>query len=93
MKNYEAIFIIKPDLKDEDVKGVLKAIGESITKNGGAIKKEENWGKRPLAFSIKKYKEGYYYKADFSSPPEGISKLEEAYKLNADILRLMITKR
>ncbi|MBI4974390.1 MAG: 30S ribosomal protein S6 [Candidatus Omnitrophica bacterium] len=93
INNYEGLFIINPELKEDDIKNVSKLIGDSITKNGGSLTKEENWGKRLLAYSIKKFKEGYYYKADFSAPADAIAKLEAAYKLNADILRMMITKR
>lgn len=93
MNNYEGLFIIKPDLKEEDVKNTFKIIGDSVTKSGGTIKKEELWGKRLLAYSIKKFKEGYYYRLDFSLAPDAVSKLEAAYKLNADILRTMITRR
>lgn len=94
MNDYEAIFIIKPDLKEEDVKGVFKSIVEAIIKNGGNIKKEEPWGKRQLAYPVKKFKEAYYYKVDFSAPPAAITKLEAAYKLSDEtILRTMITKR
>lgn len=93
MNNYEALFIIKPDLKEEDVKNVFKQINETVTKNGGEIKKEESWGKKQLAFPVKKFKEGYYYKLDFTAQGPSISKLEEIYKLNADILRAMITRR
>jgi len=93
MGDYEAIFVIKPNLKEEEVKNTVKAISEAITKNSGAVKKEEAWGKKPLTFSIKKFKEAYYYRVDFSAPPAAISKLDTAYKLNADILRTMITKR
>lgn len=91
--NYEGVFIVKPDLTEEDAKGVFKAIGDSITKNSGSVKKDEVWGKRPLAYAVKKYKEGYYYKVDFTSPPGAISKFEAACKLNAAILRAMITRR
>ena len=93
MNNYEGLFIMKPDLKEDDLKNVIKAIGESVTKSGGAVKKEENWGKRQLAYPIKKAKEGYYYKLDFEAQAASISKMEEIYKLNADILRAMITRR
>lgn len=93
MNNYEGLFIVKPDLKEDDVKMAFKAIGDCVTKAGGAVKKEETWGKRSLAYSIKKFKEGYYYKLDFSAPPEALSKLEAGYRLNADILRTMITRR
>jgi small subunit ribosomal protein S6 len=93
INNYEGIFIIKPELKEEDVKNVFKTVGETVSKNGGSIKKEESWGKRQLAYPVKKAKEGFYYKLDFSAPSEAIAKLEAAYKLNADILRTMITRR
>jgi small subunit ribosomal protein S6 len=93
MENYEGIFIIKPEIKDEDVKNVFKVISESVTKNGGAIKKEEPWGKKPLLYPVKKAKEGHYLKLDFSAPTSAIAKLEEAYRLNGDILRTMITRR
>ena len=93
MGNYEGLFIIKPDIKEEDTKNTFKAINDSVTKSGGTVKKEEAWGKRQLAYPVKKFKEGYYYKLDFSSPTDAIVKIEEASRLNADILRTMITRR
>ncbi len=93
MENYEGLFIIKPDLKDEDVKNIFKIIADSVVKFSGSVKKEETWGKKQLAYPVKKFKEGYYYKLDFTAPTNVISKLEEAFKLNDDILRTMITRR
>ncbi len=94
MNTYEGLFIIRPDLKEEDVKGVFKMIVETIAKNGGSVKKEESWGKRQMAYSIRKSREAYYYKVDFESAPAAISKLEAAYKLASDnIIRAMITRR
>ena len=93
MENYEGIFIIKPEIKDEEVKSVFKIISDHVTKNGGMIKKEEPWGKRSLAYPVDKAKEGHYLKLDFSAPTSAIAKLEEAYRLNNDILRTMITRR
>ena len=93
MENYEGIFIIKPEIKDEDVKNVFKVISDSVTKHGGTVKKEEPWGKRSLAYPVKKAKEGHYFRLDFSAPTSAIAKLEEAYRLNDDILRTMITRR
>jgi len=93
MNNYEGLFIVKPDLKEEDAKNLFKTIGEAVTKAGGAIKKEESWGKKQLAYPVKKFKEGYYYKLDFAAEADSISKLEETYKLNPDILRAMMSRR
>ena len=93
MNNYEGIFIIKHELSEEDVKKVFASVSESVIKSGGAVKKEENWGKRQLIYPIKKAKEGYYYKLDFTAPSQAITILEGIYKLNPEILRVMITKR
>ena len=93
MNNYEGLFIIKPDLKEEDIKNLFKAMADGVTKNGGAITKEESWGKKQLVYPVKKFKEGYYYKLDFTASANAITKLEASYKLNQDILRTMITRR
>ena len=93
MNNYEGIFIIKPDIKEEDVKNAFKAINDLVIKSGGSVIKEDVWGKRPLSFPVKKFKEAYYYKLDFEAPSEAVSKIEGACKLNADVLREMITRR
>jgi len=93
MQNYEGIFIIKPEIKDEDVKNVFKLISDSVIKYGGTVKKEEPWGKRSLAYPINKVKEGHYFKLDFLAPTNAIVKLEETCRLNDDILRTMITRR
>jgi small subunit ribosomal protein S6 len=93
MNNYEGIFVIKPDIKEDDMKNVTNAICEAVTKQGGVIKKEEPWGKKPLAYPIKKFKEAHYYKLDFEAESAAIAKLEDAYKMNADIIRMMITRR
>ena len=93
MNNYEILFILKPDLNEEGVKNATKAITDSVTKNGGTVNKEENWGKKQLVYPVKKAKEGYYFKLDFTAEPAIIEKLEAGYRLNADILRTMVTKR
>jgi len=93
MNNYEGLFIVKPDIKDEDVKNVFKVINELVVKSGGTVKKEDVWGKRPLASLVKKCKEGHYLKLDFEAPSETVAKLEAACKLNTDIIRAMISRR
>ena len=93
MNKYEGIFILKPDAREEELKESCKKITDLVAKNGGSVTKEENWGKRQLAYPVKKLTEGTYYKLDFEAPPDAIPKMEAAYKLNADIVRAMITRR
>jgi len=92
MKNYEAVFILKAGTEDA-VKGIIAAIGKILEKNSVKVAKEENWGKRENAYIIKKERDGIYYKLNFSADPKAIKHMDEAYKLNTDILRVTIVKK
>ena len=92
MNEYEALFIIDPE-KEKSIKEIIGNITTGITKSKGKINKEENWGKQGLSYPIKKNREGIYYKLNFSMDPSEISTLNNSYRLNADILRVMITKK
>lgn len=93
MKKYEAMLIVNPDLSDEEKKNLFDQIGEAVTKNSGKVTAGSVWQeRRKLFFPIKKRLEGVYYLLNFESDPKGISKITQAYSLNENILRAMITK-
>lgn len=93
MRKYEAMFILKPDLTEDDRKTVFNQINEAVTKNIGSVLGVNIWAeKRKLAFPVKKQQEGMYYLMNFSVLPEAITKIKHAYKLNENILRVLITK-
>ena len=93
MNIYDGVFILRPDLKDEEFKNNIKLINEAVVKNGGAVIKEEIWGKKQLAYRIKKVRDGQFYKSEFSAPSDALAKISAMCKLNADIMRIMITKK
>lgn len=93
MRDYEGIFITRSNLTDETSQKLLSLIEGEISKNGGKIENVEKWGKKTTAYSIDKNKEGIYYKLDFKIEPEKINELKKTYRLNEDILRLMIVKK
>jgi len=93
MNKYEAMFILKPDLSDEDRKTVFNQINEAVSKNQGSISTASVWSeKRKLCFPLKKCQEGLYYLINFSVPGLAIKEIGQAYKLNENILRVLITK-
>ncbi|MBM3244978.1 MAG: 30S ribosomal protein S6 [Candidatus Omnitrophica bacterium] len=93
MNTYEAMFIVRPDLSEEERKTLFNQIADSVAKNSGSITSAVVWAeKRKLFFTIKKHNEGMYYLVNFSSPPEAIAKLRHAYNLNENILRVLITR-
>ncbi len=99
MKKYEAMFIIKPDLKDEEKTGLMKFIKEQITKHKGSVTADQVWAdRRKLAYDIfplggqARFKEGMYYLVNFDSDPLSITTLKSVYSLNENILRYLILK-
>ena len=93
MKKYEAMFVIRPDLSEEERKNLFDQIKDAVTKNSGVISADSVWAeKRKLTFPIKKYREGLYYLLNFSLSTQAVSGLRQIYKINENILRVLITK-
>lgn len=94
MKRYEAMVIVKPDLSEEEKKALFGQINEVVIKNKGSVSAGDVWSdKRNFCFPITKYQEGIYYLLKFSLTDTGvIAQIRRAYKLNENILRVLITK-
>ena len=91
MKKYEGMFIVKPDMNKEELDNTVKAIENTIVKHEGRVERCQKWAERRLSYSIKKYTEGKYYLCDFEAEPKSISGLKNDYRLNENILRVLIT--
>ncbi len=92
MNKYEAMAVVKPDLSDEDKKVLFKQIDDTIIKYKGEISASGVWAeKRKLYFPIGKFGEAIYYLAAFSAPASAIKEIRHAYKLNENILRVLLT--
>ena len=92
MKNYEGMFIVRPDLNQEELDKIVKTIEKIITSNKGKINDSLNWGKRQLSYKIGRYAEGVYQLVHFQIESTAIKRLKEGYRLNEDIIRVLITK-
>lgn len=93
MNRYEAMFIVKPDLPEEERKVLFNQINDVISKNNGNVSASSVWAeKRKMCFPIKKHGEGLYYLMSFSILPVMVKEISHAYGLNENILRVLITK-
>jgi len=93
MYTYEAMCIVKPDLTEDDRKTVFSQIAEAITKNKGQVSAAMLWSERKrMTFPIKKQQEGAYHLVTFTAPPAAVAELHAAYRLNENILRVLITR-
>jgi len=93
MNKYEAMIIVKPELPEEEKKTLFNQISEAVVKVKGTVATAAVWSeRRKMCFPIKKLQEGIYYLVNFSAPTSAIPELNNIYKLNENILRVLIIR-
>ncbi len=90
MRTYEALYICTPELEEGDIQTVSQEVDNLVTSNGGSIVRSEIWGKRKLAYMVKKYSEGTYILLRFQAQPDFVEKLEQYFRLSDPIFRFMV---
>jgi small subunit ribosomal protein S6 len=87
MRKYESIFILDPDLEDDKALSAVEKIKGIVTQGGGEIIKLEDWGKRKLAYEIKKKPRGHYFLFHFSGTPALLFELERNYRVMDAVIK------
>lgn len=92
MNNYETIFIINPNLEEEAIKTLIEKFS-SIINNDGKVSEVNEWGKKKLAYPMKKNSEGYYVLINFEANPSLISELERNYRITDEVIKFIVVKK
>ncbi len=92
MRDYELVLIISPEVAEEEVPNTLEKVNEVITSRGGAVVDTNHWGRRKLAYPIKRFTEGNYVLTRFQLEPELVREVEETLKVSEEVLRHLIVK-
>jgi small subunit ribosomal protein S6 len=85
------MFIAKP-LEDAEVDPIAEFVSNLIKKNGGNVEKVDRWGKRHLAYPVKKQADGNYVLINFEADPAVIKEIDRVMKIQDDILKHLIVK-
>lgn len=92
MRKYETVFILQPDLGEDEVKSVTSKVESVIATLKGELVRLENWGSRKLAYPILKFNRGQYYYLRFDGSAELIAELERRLRLDDRVLRYQSVK-
>lgn len=90
MRNYELMYVIKPDLDEEKLQEVIDKFNNIIADNSGEVVTADKWGKRRLAYEINDYREGIYILVNFKGEAAVAQELDRVLKITDEILRFMI---
>lgn len=90
--NYETIMIINSNLEEATINATIEKISALINANG-KVESTEEWGKKKLAYPIKKQAEGYYVLVNFTSNPEFIDELDRVYNITDEVIKHIVVKK
>jgi len=90
MPQYEMVYIIRPDLEPEAVQGVVDRVGQRVTEQGGSVDFVEVWGKRRMAFPLRKSREGIYVLSRFTLDSARLPELKRLTRIMDDLVRALI---
>ena len=92
MRNYEVLYILRPNLDEEAVDAAVARFEEAIVKSGGAVNKTDKWGRKRLAYEIDDQLEGFYVLTTFQAPNDFTRELDRLMRISDEVLRHLIVR-
>jgi len=92
MRPYEVMVILDPDTEERSVQPTLERHLSVITKGGGTVNSLEIWGRRRLAYEIRKKSEGIYAVINLTAQPADVRELDRQFTINEAIMRTKVMR-
>jgi small subunit ribosomal protein S6 len=92
MYNYELVALVNPEVDEEALSKVMDRVAQCISNRGGTVEETKDWGRRKLAYPVKKSMEADYVLTRFSLMPDSIGEVKREISAVADILRYLVVK-
>jgi len=87
---YETLYVIHPDVPEEEVETMARQLESLVTDGGGEVVKGEIWGKRRLAYKVGKCGDGYFVLLRFKGAPALVQRIESHFRLAEGIIRHLL---
>jgi small subunit ribosomal protein S6 len=92
MRRYETIFIVRPNVAEDEIAAITSRATATIEGDGGTILRINNWGLKKLAYLIKKETQGYYVYVDYAGVPASVAEIERIFRIDDRILKYLTVK-
>ena len=89
MREYEFVYVIQPDATAEREAEIHQRIDQVVSDNKGRLLLRDDWGKRRLAYEIRKFQKGHYFQVNFLGMGKEVAEIERLMRIDADILRYL----
>jgi len=93
MKIYETGFLLAPNLSEDDTEKLITQMADVVSQREGKLIKQEKWGKRRMAYSIKRFSEAFYVFFHYEGRPDIPVELERRFKQTDSVLRYLTLQK
>jgi len=93
LHEYELVVVMDPEIPEEDVPAAIERVTTAITSRGGAVDDVQPWGRRKLAYPIKRHMEGNYILSNIRLDPARAHELESNFMISEEILRHLLIRK
>lgn len=91
MKNYDLVYIVRPDLEPDALKAVADRVAQRIKDQGGQVEAVNVWGKRRMTYVVGRSREGVFVHTRFGLDPKKVEDIRHQTALTEEVLRVTIT--
>jgi small subunit ribosomal protein S6 len=92
MRRYETIFILRPNVGEDEITRIIESTTQIILGQEGTIIELNKWGMKKLAYLIKKETLGYYVYCDYAGTPAAVAEIERKFRIDDSVLKYMTIK-
>ncbi|MBM3305023.1 MAG: 30S ribosomal protein S6 [Candidatus Aminicenantes bacterium] len=93
MRQYETGFVLSPALSEEETTQFIQQMAEIVAQRKGRMVKQDVWGKRRLAYPIKRHEDGFYVFFTYDGPGDISTEMERRFKQTDSVIRFMTVKK
>jgi small subunit ribosomal protein S6 len=91
-RTYEVMFIVRPDLPEEETDRVISSVESSATTAGSTVKNVERMGKRRLAYKVRKFQDGLYVLLTLEGPGSALAELERRLRVTEPVIKYITVR-
>ncbi len=91
-RTYEIMFIVRPDVEEADLDKLIEGFSGNITSGGGEIKSVEKMGRRRLAYTVRKFNDGFYVLLNIAAPGNLIAEIERRLRVSEPVIKFITVR-
>jgi small subunit ribosomal protein S6 len=91
-RTYEIMFIVRPDVEEADLDKLIEGFSGNVTSGGGEIKSVEKMGRRRLAYTVRKFNDGFYVLLNIAAPGSLIGEIERRLRVSEPVIKFITVR-